>query len=395
MGKKLKLSNKPLSWQDQLGVRLASGGLLPRPVIRGETSPQIVENKDKAKIPIFIDWLSFTLPDPDMYSTKWKDSFAFLHDLYDNLPPKGRTEWTKPDDPFALERVYMESTGKGMFGYTGSAVLKVADPTDTTRILEIGRIAWGGESQSSKVLVQLNSDGCALLNPSKARQILDDYGATITRIDLAFDDFQGKNWSVEQAVKLYRAGKFKSAGGGRNPDSNLVGDWLSKGQKNKGRTIYVGKRETKILRVYEKGRQKVFHEGVPAQALESMGIDLNWTRWELELHNKDRVLPLAIIDRPLDYFLGAYHSFKTLFAGVLHDGETTAERIKTKTKEKTADLVSILCNLRHQYGKTLAGLRLGSQLDDEGIMHHITKPYANVVPLANVDLALRTLAELP
>jgi len=61
-----------------------------------------------------------------------------------------------------------------------------------------------------------------------------------------------------------------------------------------GRTIEIGKRKNgKMLRVYEKGQQL----GDPNSP---------WTRWELELHNRDRIIPWDVLLHPGQYVAGSY-----------------------------------------------------------------------------------------
>ncbi|HJW53804.1 MAG TPA: replication initiation factor domain-containing protein, partial [Burkholderiaceae bacterium] len=56
----------------------------------------------------------------------------------------------------------------------------------------------------------------------------------------------------------------------------------------------VGKRKNgKMMRVYEKGQQlgALWHP---------------WVRWEVELHNTDRVVPWDVLLDPARYFVGSY-----------------------------------------------------------------------------------------
>lgn len=87
------------------------------------------------------------------------------------------------------------------------------------------------------------------------------------------DDFDGLI-TLAQAKEWFEAGDFHS-GKGYSPSGEYIDDFGS----GKGKTLYVGSGKTgKVLRIYEKGKQL----GDPQSP---------WIRWELELHNKDRVLP--------------------------------------------------------------------------------------------------------
>lgn len=117
----------------------------------------------------------------------------------------------------------------------------------------------------------------------------DQYGARITRWDGAVDDFEGSH-SVDWATEQYQAGKFTN--GGNKPSCRQNGNWIE--PDGLGRTLYLGKRENgKMLRVYEKGMQCGFKYHP-------------WVRWELELHNVDRVVPWEVLLNPGQYVAGAY-----------------------------------------------------------------------------------------
>ena len=116
-----------------------------------------------------------------------------------------------------------------------------------------------------------------------------DLNARITRWDGAVDDYEGIH-SVDLAVEIYKNGGFKS--GGNQPVCNQNGNWLA--PDGSGRTFYVGKRKNgKMLRVYEKGMQlgAMWHP---------------WVRWEVEMHNKDRIVPWEVLLTPGKFVAGAY-----------------------------------------------------------------------------------------
>lgn len=111
----------------------------------------------------------------------------------------------------------------------------------------------------------------------------------ITRWDGAVDDYEGGH-TVDYAVQQYLEGKFTA--GGNEPSCNQNGNWIK--PDGKGRTFYVGKRENgKMLRVYEKGMQlgSAWHP---------------WVRWEIEMHNVDRVIPWEVLLEPGKYVAGTY-----------------------------------------------------------------------------------------
>src|SRR6185436_18889339 len=76
-----------------------------------------------------------------------------------------------------------------------------------------------------------------------------------------------------------------------------------------GRSFYVGSRQGgKLCRVYEKGKQLGDAES-------------KWTRAEVELHAKDRVIPWDAVTEPVKYLAGSFPFFAFL--------SLVAERIRT------------------------------------------------------------------
>jgi phage replication initiation protein len=148
--------------------------------------------------------------------------------------------------------------------------------------------AYGGQRDTA--FLSLSGEGCALVADWErfihlGRNVL---AGRITRWDGAVDDFAGMH-SVDLAAEMYEQGWFKT--GGRQPSSDVAGDWIG---RSRGRTLYIGNRNNgKLLRVYEKGKQ--------------LGdLDSPWVRWEVELHNIDRVIPWEVLLAPDRYVAGAY-----------------------------------------------------------------------------------------
>lgn len=241
-----------------------------------------------------IDWCAFTVKPPPFKTHNWV--MAELARL------------------FGLDVITPRATG--LYGYKHSAIIE-----------EGGLIAWGGEHQKGTVYVSLNAQGCARITIwEKLRAWFECYNARLTRVDLAHDDFEGKTVNIEQAKIWYDAGGFNA--GGRKPTTSLAGDWWG---GNKGRTVYIGGRENgKLTRVYEKGKQL----GDPASP---------WTRIELELHNKSRVIPLDALIRPAAYLAGAFPCLRFL----------SAEQCRIKTIQKAAKTAykKAVEVARNQYGK--------------------------------------------
>ena len=216
----------------------------------------------------------------------------------------------------------------GLFGFTERHRL-TCTLNDGTRV-EVGALARGGESQKGRWLLQLTGKGCGLVTDwASLQELLQGFDATLSRVDLAVDFLEGEH-TVDDAVDLYEEGAFINRG--RNPEFDAQGAWNVDGKK--GRTVYIGKlKNGKSLCVYEKGRQL-------------NDPDSNWTRFEVRLGNRDRVIPLDVLTDPDRFFVGAYPALANLL-------ESAAEEIPTTHTEAKASLGHLLHHLRRCYGKTM------------------------------------------
>jgi phage replication initiation protein len=174
---------------------------------------------------------------------------------------------------------------RGLHGYSRSFQLGESS----------AQLAIGG--QGGTMLLSMPGEACSLLHPiwpQVVKYLQFCRNARITRWDGAVDDYSGLH-SVDWAVQQYLAGEFTT--GGNKPSCNNVGNWTD--PDGKGRTFYVGKRKNgKLIRIYEKGQQlgALWHP---------------WVRWEVELHNKDRVIPWEVLLDPARYFVGCYPQMLT------------------------------------------------------------------------------------
>lgn len=188
-----------------------------------------------------------------------------------------------------------------------------------------GMLAYGG--QRGTVLVSLPGAACALITDWQSCYHLfhDILKARISRWDGAVDVFDGKP-SVDDAVLFYQTGQFNA--GGNKPSCKQHGNWLE--DDGSGRTFYVGKRENgKLLRVYEKGKQ--------------LGdSSSSWVRWELELHNRDRVIPWDVILEPGKYLAASYPCMTW--------ASDVQERIRTTRQTATLGYQHLIYYARQAYG---------------------------------------------
>lgn len=266
----------------------------PRPVTRGESS---------RGSGVQVDWLNCTFGDPGLSRADFIERLAVL-----------------------LGRPVFGVEGKGLIGFSHSVTLYARHGSKSSHI---GAIAYGGESQAGRWLLQLTGVGCQLVRDWPAVQrFLSFLGARITRVDLALDFLHGE-YTVDDAVTLYQTGQFQL--GGRPPSSSVAGDWLG---GSDGRTLYVGKSANgKMLRVYEKGKQL----GDASSA---------WTRFEVQLGSRDRVIPLAVLTNRDQYFAGCYPALKSMI-------QAAAEAVPTLSKSGETSLVNLFYHLKRCYGKAI------------------------------------------
>lgn len=279
-------------------LRRGGEAATPRPVTRGESTPRDHQDQ-KAKI----DWLNATFPTPSM-------TVAGLVQFLGAV---------------CMHGISAKLDG-GLFGFAERHRLFMHIEGSQ---VEIGALALGGESQAGKWLLQLTGKGCGMVEDwASLRELLEGLGATITRLDLALDFLEGEH-TVDDAMDMLDAGQFTS--NGRTPSSMQMGDWHA---GKEGRTLYVGKAKNgKMLRVYEKGKQ-----------LKSVSSE--WVRFEVQLGNRDRVIPFDAMTEPDRYFAGAYPALEALI-------DTAAEAIPTTQTETLTNLGHLLYHLRRCYGKAL------------------------------------------
>lgn len=268
-----------------------------------------------------IDWLAFTITPPEGCGLDWL--------------------WPSLRDLFAIPSMQqIDRVGKWN-GYT--TVFDLGG---------LGLLGVGGETQNGTIHVSLSGSGCAHVQDWQAvHDWLHAIRARITRADLAHDDFEGQTLNIETAVRWYHEGNFKT--GGRNPAHRVEGDWLDPGSP-KGRTLYIGRKANgKLACIYEKGKQ----QGDPAST---------WTRAEVRLGGKSRVIPLDVLIRPGVYLAGAYPCFAYLSA--------VQEKIRTVSKVVSMSLASVIHHTRQTGGKVVNLLREIYAGDDSRVVEELIRP---------------------
>lgn len=193
----------------------------------------------------------------------------------------------------------------------------------------VGRVGVGN---GDACCVSLTGAGCSLVDDwyctvVQARRVM----ARLTRVDLAFDDFNATLFrDIRDVNEWAKSGEF-DAKVGRPAETKFMDDH----RKGKGSTVYVGNRGRKMLCVYEKGKQLGDRESP-------------WIRCELRLWANDQVLSLDLLTEPLTYMRGAYDKLALLLPQAVRDAKP--ERIARTVSATAEAAVRFLSN---QCGPTL------------------------------------------
>lgn len=285
------------------GARDSAGA--PRRVTRGETPDNAVAH---------LDWFACTFHPAN------GEFFDVLASVF--LVP--RAEWKQRDG-----------------GWQGYAI--------RVDLGAFGLLAYGGNYQRGTVHLELNGHGCARIQDWNAVRVwCDTYGARITRIDLAHDDFAAESVSIGQALGWLHEGQFNT--GGRSPSARLIDDLGS----NKGKTLYVGQRQNgKLCRVYEKGKQ----QGDPRSP---------WCRVEVEFRGKSREIPRDVLAHPGNYLAGAYPCLAYL--------TQRQDKIRTLSKSFEIGYERMVAQLRTQYGPALTVMAKVEGGDAFAVLDRVMRP---------------------
>lgn len=257
-----------------------------------------------------------------------------------------------PDEPVELFKQWMGNAalgdeacaGRNSFRFTRNVYAFIEQEP-----VLLGFVSWDGVdhegqtqgSQRGRANVQINGTGCAHVKDwSHIHEWMLCNSATITRCDVAVDFIEGEV-TLDDALAMYLAGEFNW---NNQPSYRQIGPWA--GLSSDGRTLEIGKRKNgKMCRFYEKGKQLNLSSSP-------------WVRCEVELHNKDRVVPLSIVIDPSTFFAGAYPCSPKLL-----DVEPT--KISTSVQEYDVTVEAYTANLMRCYGKAITVLRNEHATDEQ------------------------------
>ncbi|MDC5636987.1 replication initiation factor domain-containing protein [Acinetobacter baumannii] len=276
-----------------------------------------------------VDWVTFSFA-PTSLSSKVKSIIvepAFEEDYYDDLIK------------FYLEPMLYEIFGFGLGEKRKSGMHHCKYSWNLAD--DMGLVLYG--HNSSKIFIQLNGTGCSLSRKGWQQRLFDfltiAHDSKLSRVDLAFDDFEGQYLDLDIANKWDSEGLFCT--NGRTPDSFHLGCW--KRPNGKGRTLNIGDRNSsKSMRFYERGK-KFGDKTSP------------WVRAEVEMKADDRYLPFDMLISPTKYFIGAYPALRLLIENL---GEfAQPEKIEIIKKQSVIEWDKAVDVVKNQFGKYIKQFR--------------------------------------
>lgn len=139
--------------------------------------------------------------------------------------------------------VFGELTGRGRDGYRDHLVIY------THLGQNCGFIAVGGNNET--VHVNLTGQACARIDMRKLAESISVFDHKIGRIDVAWDDFEGRYGPASGARENFLHGGFTPERGQRSEKVIFYDDMGCGG----GSSFQLGDRASRMLRIYEKGKQ--------------------------------------------------------------------------------------------------------------------------------------------
>lgn len=217
--------------------------------------------------------------------------------------------------PAVLERYSMASVDheKATNGYERACVIHRGDN-------KLCRIQWGGNTGD---MVQVRGTG---ENAPMCAEVVRDLFPShrLQRADVAEDYSEEGVWETMTEYGLYLADQFSLKVDQR-------GDWARNDIQGKGRTLYVGSRQSLgFLRVYEKGKERAVRSGGEC-------VDPNHVRAEAEIkpQNKAQGFALAQLE-PRDYWRCT--PFLNQYSTILFRQQMERIRLWTVTKKTDDDM---------------------------------------------------------
>jgi len=283
----------------------------------------------------------------DIISALDNDLETMLVRFIEKLNGEFISERELKEDLDCVEKWTIKHNYFGKFRYKHSAEIYCDD-------IKAGTMAWGSENYGA--MLSFTGVGCRGLDLQRVQKLCEEFACIrISRVDLAYDDYAGKH-SVHVARKMFKQGLFSLTN--HEPSYRYIesGHLTKQGRlkASEGCSFYVGKRQNgKMCRIYEKGKQ-IKSEQFP-----------DWTRWEVELRNIDRVIPLDVLTEPRKYMAAAYPCLNHL--------SEVQEVIQVAKRKIEASWSHLKKYHKQSYGKLVNFARHVMQMTDKQIVDQLTE----------------------
>ncbi|HZX31561.1 MAG TPA: replication initiation factor domain-containing protein [Rhodocyclaceae bacterium] len=306
-----------------------------------------------------VDWVSCVFEQTNAWRYYLNSDHLIVMENYEPVQPKEVAAFIKDIFTWVLgldetTRTKWREFANGLNGYTYA----VAMP------FQSGVVHAGHSSKT--VLVTISGQGAFAAKTGWEERLywfLMGVSGWLTRIDWAYDDYDGQLFGVQKMRKAAKKGAFQRQG--RPPKVELRGAWEQGDPDNTGLTLYVGSRLSgKFARVYEKGKQL----GDPNSP---------WVRFEIEMHNSSYQLTLEMLIAPTKWFAGAYPCCEWIEKGI------DRNQMEYKARCAVATVDSSINWIRHQAGGHLAGLR--EMYGDTELLDLLVRPDAIPLGLLTVE----------
>lgn len=307
---------------------------------KGETKTLLVRRPSSAQCCV-IDWMNWTLSEDTWSKTA------------------GRTLISDEEYVKEASRQLEKILGFGVTTHRGQRLNFYAD----SWVLGdgMGFVCFG--KQNRTMLIMLSGQGCMNAIPGWEKRLYDfltqvAVRPSISRIDLAHDDFDGSYLSVDWAYQQWKDGGFNFKKGGRPPEIQKHGNWDR--HSGKGRTLAIGQRTSdKYLRFYERGKK----EGDKSSL---------WCRAEIELKHNNTVINFDVLLNPSQYFVGAYPCLAQF------ENTQTPARMAVKARAQHITVDDSIAITKRQFGKHIRVFR--SIFGDQETLDLITNEDENAFP---------------
>lgn len=240
-------------------------------------------------------------------------------------------------------------------------------------------VVAGFHGAGPRVLLTFSGQAFQRGDFSMPRRIFDFLGnessSRITRIDLAFDDFDGSHFCPYRVFSDWENGLFDYRS--VRPKVKIAGDFYRCDPDQRGVTVYIGS-EGKQLCVYEKGKQL----GNP---------DSKHVRAEVRISQNAYSITRDVLLNPTAYFCGAYPYLACRVSNLT--GDILLQRFEGVVREGSDSVEKVIQVIKHQFGKHLDWLRKNYFASEDELLNAVCRDDGKLPPVLKKAEMLITRCE--